>query len=83
MLIYRYTRELNSPTKTQALKLLCAVKPSSYKLLPSGHDGRVVVGVDEVGVVGKPTDCKGPAHHTKHLHYLHKTVNNMNGINYS
>ena len=33
-------------------------------------DGGVVVGVDEVDVVGRPADHEDTHHHGEHLHYL-------------
>ena len=37
---------------------------------PLGHDGWVVVGVYEVGVVGQPAHAEDGRHQPKHLHYL-------------
>ena len=37
---------------------------------PFPHDAWVKVGVDEVGVVGKPTHAEDGDHKSKHLHYL-------------
>ena len=43
-------------------------------LLPFAHDGRVIVGVDEICMVGQPAHAEDGDHATKHLHYL-KIVN--------
>ena len=43
-------------------------------LLPFAHDGRVIVGVDEICMVGQPAHAEDSDHATKHLHYL-KIVN--------
>ena len=39
-------------------------------LLPFAHDGRVIVGVDEICMVGQPAHAEDGDHATKHLHYL-------------
>ena len=40
------------------------------RTVPFGHDGWVVVGVDEICMVGKPTHAEDGDHATKHLHDL-------------
>ena len=39
-------------------------------LLPFAHDGRVIVGVDEICMVWQPAHAEDGDHATKHLHYL-------------
>ena len=40
--------------------------------IPFGHDSRVIVGVDEICMVGKPTHTEDGDHAAKHLHNLKK-----------
>ena len=40
------------------------------KSVPFGHDSRVIVGVDEICMVGKPAHAKDGDHATKHLDNL-------------
>ena len=42
------------------------------KGVPFGHDGWVIVGVDEICMIGKPTHAEDGDHATKHLHNLKK-----------
>ena len=40
--------------------------------VPFGHDSRVIVGVDEICMVGKPTNAEDGDYAAKHLHNLNK-----------
>ena len=63
------------PGKKRANEMFHLSKIFGYhekESVPFGHDSRVIVGVDEICMVGKPTHAEDGDHAAKHLHNLNK-----------